>query len=163
MFFVFLVLMPSFNSCNYCGDFLGAYNLGNKLTLFARDNGHYDIIYCTGKSGGCCYGGLYVIPSAGNQYYMYVDTAKSNDDWVIVKTTPILENIEYAIVNKKENFAKTIPMRESYWIINKDFVIKELDCNKENCDSIIQSHILGPLDIEDFNKKLLSLKIDIHF
>lgn len=162
--FIPLVLILLFSACNYCGDFWGAYDLGNKLTLLDGDKTeHRVIVYCMGKSGGCCTGGMYVIPSVGNQYYMYVDKAKSNDNWVIARTIPIMENIEYAISNKKEAIDKTIPTKESYWIISKDFSIENLNCDEVNCDSIVQSHVIGPLDIERFNGKLSELKIDLEF
>jgi len=155
--------MLFFSSCNFCGNFWGSQDLGNNLTLFSRDNvkGHYDIIYCSNYKNGCCSGGPYVIPSEGYQYYMYVEKAKSNDKWIIASTIPIMANIEFAISNKNEDLVKTIPKKKSYWIISKDFDIEKLNCDKVNCDSIIQMNVIGPLDIENFNGKILELKIDL--
>lgn len=145
--FIPLLLILFFSSCNYCGFFGGAHDLGNKLTLFERDNqeGHNDIIYCSNYKDGCCFGGMYVIPSEGNQYYMYVDKAKSNDNWVIAKS-----------IQEKDK-------KENYWIISKEFDIENLNCDEVNCDSIIQSHVMGPLEIESFNEKLSELEIDLEF
>ncbi|MEO8960877.1 MAG: hypothetical protein ABI325_03285 [Ginsengibacter sp.] len=126
-----------------CCSIWGAHDLGNKLILLEGDKTEdRAIVYCTTQKG-CCRGGMYVIPSVGNQYHMYVETAKSNRNWVIAKTVQIKD--------KKEN----------YWIINKNFDITNLNCDKINCDSIIQSHIIGPLNFIDFEKKVKGLNIDL--
>jgi hypothetical protein len=129
-----------------CQGLWGAEDLGNKLTLLEGDKTEdRAIVYCTGYSGGACTSGMYVIPSVGNQYYMYVETAKSNKYWVIAKTVQIKDKLE------------------SYWIINKGFDIENLDCEKNNCDSILQSHVIGPLNLNEFKASLKSLNINLDF
>ena len=73
----------------------------------------------------------------------FVDSAKSNDDFIIAKTL--------LVKDKTAN----------YWIINKDFRID--NCDKINCDSLIQSHVIGPLDKEEFQKKTSELKLNLKF
>jgi hypothetical protein len=76
---------------------------------------------------------------------MYVETAKSNRNWIIANTIQIKD--------KKEN----------YWIISKDFKINLDTCDKNYCDSIIQSHVTGPLNLNDFQYKAKGLNIDLSF
>lgn len=129
-----------------CCDFFGAHDLGNNLTLLEGDKTEDRIIvYCTGKSGGCCKGGMFVIPSVGNQYHMYVETAKSNEKWVIARSVQIKDK------------------QQNYWIINKGFSIASLNCDEVKCDSIVQSYVQGPFDIKGFNEKKSQLKIDLSF
>jgi hypothetical protein len=110
------------------------------------------IVYCTNNKSGICYGGNYVIPtyarhydSAGNNYAEYIETATSNKEWIIAKSFRIKEKQEY------------------YWIINKDFDIKNLDCTKVNCDSIIQSYVTGPLSLTEFKSKMEAFNIELDF
>jgi uncharacterized protein (DUF1015 family) len=72
-------------------------------------------------------------------YTEYVETAKSNDNFIIAKTL--------LVKDKRENF----------WIIDKGFSID--NCGKINCDSVIQSHVFGPLDKNEFQKKASELKL----
>ena len=139
-----LLVMLSLTKCN-C-DFFGAHDLGNKLILLEGDKlEDRAIVYCTGYSDGCCMAGMYVIPSIGNQYQLYVETAKSDSNWVVAKTIQVMDK------------------QENYWIIRKDFDIKNLDCDEVNCDSIIQSHVNGPFAYQAFNYKLQEWNIDIEF
>jgi hypothetical protein len=141
----FIFTMFYFVSCNEW------YNhpLGNHLSLWDGDTKEDRIIvYCEGR----CYGGIYVVPtyarhydSSGQKYAEYVEEATSNKRWVIVKT--------YQIQEKKEN----------YWLISKDFNIENLDCAKANCDSILQSHVTGPLSLSEFRSKLQTLNVDLDF
>jgi len=92
--------------------------------------------------------GILVVPSEkrhmiDGKYAEYVKTAVSNKEWVLVKT--------YQIQEKKEN----------YWIISKDFDITNLNCSTANCDSILQSHVIGPLDSLDFYNFLKARNIDL--
>ncbi|MGQ1944643.1 hypothetical protein [Ornithobacterium rhinotracheale] len=76
-------------------------------------------------------------------YAEYVESVKSNNDWIIAKTIRIKDN------------------KENYWIIRKDFSLENVDCNKINCDSIIQSHIIGSLDYREFLMKAKELGISL--
>jgi hypothetical protein len=138
-----IVLLITLDSC----EFYGNKDLGNKLTLFARDSpeGHYDIVYCSKYDIGGCIAGIYVLPTADDKYYMYVKSAKSNDKWVVAKTI------------------RTADQKENYWIISKDFSLENVDCNSEDCDSIIQSHVTGALDNQEFITKTKELGIDLKF
>jgi hypothetical protein len=132
-----------------CNEMWGEYSLGNHLSLWGNDKKEDRIIvYCEQD----CHGGIYVVPtyarhydSTGQQYAEYVETATSNKDWVIVKT--------FQIKDKKEN----------YYIVSKDFNIENLDCAKSNCDSILQSHVAGPLDFTEFKNKTKDLKVTLDF
>lgn len=50
-----------------------------------------------------------------------------------------------------------------YWIISKDFNIKHPDCDKNDCDSIIQSHVNGPLNRAEFNAAKPQLEMHLDF
>ena len=129
-----------------CGDFWGSHGLGNKLTLLEGDRTEDRIIvYCTGYSGGACIAGIPVIPSRKDTNTLYVDVAKSNSDWLIAKSIRL---------NKQT---------QDYWIISKAFNIANLNCETINCDSILQSKVIGPLSITDFSIKREQLKIDLNF
>jgi len=141
---VFIVIVFFHSSCNEW------YNnsLGNNLSLWDGDTKEDRIIvYCTGD----CHGGIPVVPTYKRQfdkkgnYAEYVEAATSNKKWVIAKT--------FRIKEKQEN----------YWIISKDFNITNLDCSKANCDSILQRHVIGPLNLTEFNNRLQSLSIELNF
>lgn len=122
--------------------------LGNNLSQWEGDRKEDRVIvYCEGN----CHGGIYVVPvynrhydSAGH-YAEYVEEAKSNKQWVIAKT--------FQIKNSKEN----------YYIISKGFNIEHVDCSKANCDSILQSHVTGPMTLTEFENKKKSMNIALDF
>lgn len=145
--FYILIALLLCTSCN----FFGNHSLGNNFVLLEGDKiEDRVIVYCSGYSYGDCKGGSYVIPTYANhyddkgRYREYVEMAKSNKDWIVAKSIQIK--------NKKEN----------YWIVSKDFEIKNLDCDKIHCDSIIQSHVTGPLNFVDLQRKIKELNIDLH-
>ncbi len=146
-----LLFAVQLTSCD-C-DFLGARDLGNKLSLFEGDKlEDRVIVYCSSYSATeCCTGGIYVIPKYDDHYdgeggyAEYVKEAQSNKDWVIANSIQIK--------GKKEN----------YWIIKKGFDIESFDCDKINCDSIIQSYVTGPLDYRSFSEKIKDWNINLEF
>lgn len=127
----------------------GDNDLGDNFSLLEGDRTEERVIvYCSGRSGGACMAGTFIVPSYSRHmdsghYAEYVETAKSSDDFIIARTNQVKD--------KKVN----------YWIINKDFKIA--NCDIINCGSIIQSHVLGPLDQSEFQKKTSELKIDLTF
>lgn len=138
------IQLGALSSC----DFYGNKDLGNKLTLWARDSpeGHFDIVYCSRYDMGGCVSGIYVIPTSVEETYsMYVSTAKYDDKWVIAKTIQVEDN------------------QEHYWIIDKSFDIESVDCWTANCDSILQSHVIGRLDSGGFVEKTQELDIRLRF
>ncbi len=144
IFFILTFLIVS------CNEMWGDHSLGNNFNLLEGDRTEDRlIVYCTGKSAGACKGGIPVIPTYARhyddkgRYAEYVETAKSSGNWILAKSIQIK--------NKKEN----------YWIISKNFDIENLNCDKINCDSIIQSHVTGPLSIIDFQKKIKELNMSI--
>jgi hypothetical protein len=142
----FLGLIGFFTASCYEG-----YNhpLGNNLSLWEGDTKEDRIVvYCEGN----CQGGIYVVPtyerhfdSSKQHYAEFVEEATSNEKWVIVKSLRIKE---------KQN---------NYWIISKNFTLKNIDCSKANCDSILQSHVMGPMNSEAFGNRLRELNIDLDF
>lgn len=124
--------------------------LGGNLTIFEGDKlEDRVIVYCTGYSFGSCKAGIYVLPTyekhydeKGN-YAEYVETANSNEKWIVAKTIRINEN------------------KENYWIISKDFSLENVDCNKVNCDSIIQSHVIGAFNYQEFTAMKKELGINL--
>jgi hypothetical protein len=128
----------------------GDNDLGDNFSLLEGDRMEDRlIVYCDGRSAGACTTGTPIVPvysrhmdSAG-RYAEYVETAKSNDNFIIAKTLQVMDK------------------RANYWIIDKNFSID--NCDKINCDSIIQSHVFGPLDKNEFQKKIAELKLIIKF
>jgi hypothetical protein len=145
-YWFFIVGVSFFGSCR---ELLGKYSLGNHLSLWDNDRKEERIVvYCEGE----CNGGIYVVPtyarhydSARKHYAEYVETARSNKKWVIVKTLHVIDN------------------KENYYIISKTFNIEHLDCAKANCDSILQSHVIGPLDLAGFQERAKILQVNLGF
>jgi hypothetical protein len=100
------------------------------------------LIYCTGRSGGCCDAGIPVIPSRNDTISKYVIAANSNKKWLVAST------INY-------------DSSKSYWIVNKDFEVNLNNCEKIDCDSTIQLHVKGPFTFSDYQNQLKVLKIDL--
>jgi hypothetical protein len=128
----------------------GDNDLGDNFSLLEGDRTEDRVIvYCSGRSAGACIAGTFIVPSysrhmdTNGHYAEYVETAKSNDNFIIARTN---------VLNEK---------KANYWIINKDFEIA--NCDNINCDSIIQSHVLGPLNLSEFQKKASELNIDLKF
>lgn len=135
--------MLFFCSCNLCSLF-GSYNLGNQFVLLDGDKMEDRMIVYNTTKEGCCHSGIPIIPSRLDTVTKYVHTALSNKEWIIAR----------AITNEKQ---------ESYWIVNKNFSVDVSNCEKINCDSIIQSHVIGPLDFKSFKKKIRELNIELSF
>ena len=76
-------------------------------------------------------------------YAEYVETAEANEKFIIARTVQVKDK------------------RKNYWIITKDF--KHDDCNKLDCDSIIQSKVIGPLDPLQSRTKIAELNIALQF
>jgi hypothetical protein len=107
------------------------------------------IVYCGDRSLGACISGIAIVPIYSRQfdkkgnYAEYVEFAKSSNKFIIVQTLQIKDN------------------KKNYWIISKDFNIG--NCDEINCDSIIQSHVYGPFEINEFQEKTSELKINLKF
>lgn len=135
-----------------CSDIAGTNWLGGDFVIWEGDSEKNRVItFCTRKSLGRCEAGLYILPTyerhmVNGRYAEYVKDAKSNTKYIIARTI--------LIDNDKIN----------YWIINKiglDF--KKTDCSVTNCDSIINSHVIGPLNRREFDLKIQSMKINLQF
>ncbi len=131
------------DSCNLCALF-GAHDLGDNFVLLEGDHvSDRIIVFCTTPSG-CCDAGIPVIPSRANTYGKeYVVAANSDERWIVVRTQTL--NSE----------------SESFWIVDKNFDLNLDDCGKINCDSIIQSHVLGPLDLNSLQERKKELGIGL--
>jgi hypothetical protein len=133
---IMVLLLALIFSGTSCRQMWGDHPLGNNLDLLEGD--HIQdrvIVYCTGKSGGACTGGMRVIPSNKDSATWYVQSAECNDKWVVAKA-----------MNRNKSI--------SYWLINKDFNIDLLNCEKIDCDSVLQCHVIGPLDFAEFQNKI---------
>jgi hypothetical protein len=142
-----LIILSSAISCRHMW---GDNDLGDNFSLLEGDRIEDRIIvYCSGRSAGACMAGTPIVPIYSRQfdkdghYAEYVETAKSNGDFIIAKTLQVKD--------KKEN----------YWIINKGFSVD--NCTQTNCDSTIQTHVFGPFDQNEFQKKISELKINLKF
>ncbi len=153
-FYEILFLIGLIFLINSCGTFWGNHPLGNKFCLLEGDKTEDRIIaYCYNGYKGIdqtCRGASCVIPTyarhfSNGHYAEYVNNAIADKDWIIAKTAEIKQN------------------KENYWIINKAFNLKDYNCDKMNCDSVIQSHVIGPLTLVEFQNKIKELQIDLHF
>lgn len=133
-----------------CRQVWGDNDLGDNFTLLEGDKTEDQIIvYCSGRSGGACYAGTAIVPVYSRQfdkqgdYAEYVEVAKANKKFIIAQTLQIKE--------KKKN----------YWIISKAFKID--NCDKINCDSMINTYVVGPLDSSQFQVKLIELNTGLNF
>ena len=122
-----LVIMISFILS--CRQAWGDNDLGDNFSLLEGDRiEDRVIVYCSGRSAGACRAGTFIVPvysrqfDTEGQYAEYVETAKSNDDFIIARTLQIK--------GKKEN----------YWIINKGFSL-----NKTQPDVLISKTITAPV------------------
>jgi len=145
-----LFFIAYFPFCSCGRQLWGDNDLGDNFSLLEGDRiEDRTIVYCSGRSGGACMAGTAVVPvysrhmDTDGHYAEYVETAKSNDHFIIAKTSQVKDK------------------GVNYWIINKGFSID--NCDKLNCDSIIQSHVFGPFDKAEFEKKTSELKLDLAF
>jgi hypothetical protein len=123
---------------------MGSHELGNRLVLLEGDKLEDQlIVFCT-NDDGCCNGGMPIIPSSEYINVRYVEKAIANENWVIVKA-----------FNKDDS--------DSYWIIDKGFVIEAENCDNLDCKGIIQANITGPFDDASLKAKLDELDIDLVF
>ena len=132
-------------SCNDCKSW-GDNNLGGKFTLLEGDRQEDRIIvYCTSNSK-CCHAGISIIPSKDfGITKAWVEKAEFNERWIIANS--FLRNGEEL----------------GFWIIDKDYELDLSKCEEVDCDSIIQSHVIGPLDTLQFEEKKKELGIDLKF
>ncbi|WP_126246338.1 hypothetical protein [Chitinophaga rhizosphaerae] len=133
-----------------CAKLWGDNDLGSNLTLLEGDRKEDRVIvYCSSKSG-VCESGIPVVPKYERQfnkdgrYAEFVDAAVANKDWIIVRTIELRNN------------------SKNYWLIDKKFSLPD-DCININCDSILQKHVIGPLDSSGFIIKTESLNINLSF
>jgi hypothetical protein len=143
-----LIFITSFVFCSCSRQAWGDNDLGDNFSLLEGDRIEDRIIvYCSGRSGGACMVGTYIVPvysrhmDSTGHYAEYVESATSNDDFIIAKTLQLQDK------------------RENYWIIDKGFSID--NCDKINCDSLIKSHVIGPIDKGEFQKRTFELKINL--
>jgi hypothetical protein len=145
--FVIFITGLFFTSCR---EIWGDHPLGNNLSLLEGDKKEDRIIvYCPNR-GGTCTGGIQIVPKYERQfdsegrYAEYVELAVSNKKWVAVRTLQVKD--------KKKN----------YWLISKNFDLGDADCSNENCDSILQSLVIGPLNLAEFKEKRKALNVDLN-
>jgi len=123
----------------------GDHYLGNNFDLIEGDRiEDRVIVYCTGRSAGACTGGTPIIPSNNDTLSLYVEKAKSDKKWIVAKTK-----------NKDQS--------ESYWIFDKDLNVNLDTCDLAEFNSVIQSHITGPLDSTEFESKRKMLNMSLDF
>ena len=146
-FFVALpVLIGLLSSCN-------SDNLGDNIYLLEGDRREDRVIVqCTGKSFGDCIAGTYLIPMAyeehfdkNGDYSKFVDSVKSDNDYVIATTISVSNGIK------------------TYWIIDKKKKrlsgIKEQHPSKNNVHSFVD----GPLDLTSFLEEKRKKNIRLNF
>jgi len=126
--------------------------LGDRVILWNTGNRYdWNVALCLRYSFGQCIVGSEIIPgddrhfNKNGEWSEYVDTAIADKDWIIART--------FSITKKKKY----------YWIISKAYNIKGLDCHLVNCDSIIKSYMIGPMDSLDYEKKRNELHMNINF
>lgn len=130
-----------------CGRLWGDYDLGDNFSLLEGDRiEDRVIVYCSGRSAGACTGGTLIVPvysrhmDKNGHYAEYVETAKSNDNFIIAQTIQLEDETK------------------NYWIIYKDLNVD--NCNEMLCDS---AKVIGPLNETEFRTKTADLSIDLNF
>lgn len=139
-----LIVVADYSSKWLFPEWNGSYDLGNNLYMMAWERDNNIIVYFFKKTGRTCYMGAPVIPH-NSPREVYVKSAKANKRWIIVKAIT------------------TETATHCYYLIDKSFDIKDLDCQKYNCDSIIQSHIIKYHNLEEFHEDLNNKRIDLSF
>ena len=125
-------------------DFYGSYSLGNNIYMLEWDGGGKMIVNGTAIEGNTCYSGEPLIPIYENQYDSignfaeYVVDAKSDDNWVIAKTSNHISN------------------QRKFYILNKKY-----NPNEMTVEDIINTQIESYTDSSEFAKKCLSKEIKI--
>ena len=147
--FVFIVLLLPiglFLSSEWLfPSFWGSYSLGNGLYMIEWVNNSRLIVYCSNPKGNTCYGGIPVIPNSLSDE-IRVTNAKSNKDWIIVEASHNNDTLD-----------------KQYYLIDNTYDINGLDWEKDNCDSIIRSHITCFENKESFENKLYEYGIKLCF
>ena len=105
---VFVIIMLFIYASDWIWpEFNGSYSLGNNIYMIEWDGGGKMIVNGTTIEGNTCYSGQPLIPTYENQYDSignfaeYVVDAKSDDNWIIAKTSNHINNQrKYYIINK---------------------------------------------------------------
>ena len=140
--FIFLIILFVFGAC--CG-FFGDNDLGDNFSVLEGDRiEDRAIVYCTEKSGRCCYSGIPVLPSRTDSLTSYVINANSDKGWIVAKT-------------KRKNGAY------DFWIINKDFKTEFKYDDGGKLYETIQTHVVGPLSELEFTRQVEERHISINF
>lgn len=141
--FLYIIVLSIASTCNKRQIDI---DLGDGFALLDSER---VIAYCNSRKGETCKKGTTILPV--NSKYKnnsklteeYVESAKSNNKFIIART-----------LNLKA-------IKKNWWIISKELNIK--DCNRMNCDSVIQSYVTGPLQYAEFQSKLAELNIELDF
>lgn len=142
--FMFMLFLASLLLITF-DDFISLDYLGSGLVIMHGDNEKDKVILYKERLND-----LYVVPTynrhmKNGEYAEYIfGDVKDNDKWVVARTM---------IVETREL---------NYWIIRK-FSISDIDCNKVNCDSVVKTYVIGPLSINNFNRKKEELDINLTF
>lgn len=141
----FIVLIGFlFYADSFMPEWNGSYKLGKGLFLIEWDWNTQKIVY-SGETESNGYGGRYIIPPFPDSPWICMHEVNANDLWVIVKATTL-----------KGNYPR-------YYLIDKSFNIEGLDWKADNCDSIIQSHIIVTSDSIRFEEILKKKNVDLRF
>lgn len=144
---ILLFLSLTIISLWFYPEFWGSKYLGNNFYAMDWDGNTKIIVYNDKSLTRAVFSGAYIIPdpnNKNNRYGVEIKDIKFNDRWIIVKT-------------------KNSTNIESFFLIDKNFNIKGLDWQKDNCDSIIQLHITHCKDLNSFYRYLTDKKINLKF
>ncbi len=137
---VFVIIMLFIYASDWIWpEFNGSYSLGNNIYMIEWDGGGKMIVNGTTIEGNTCYSGQPLIPTYENQYDSignfaeYVVDAKSDDNWIIAKTSNHINN------------------QRKYYILNKKY-----NPNEMTVEDIINTRIECFTDSSEFAKKCLS-------
>ena len=144
---VFVIIMLFIYASDWIWpEFNGSYSLGNNIYMIEWDGGGKMIVNGTTIEGNTCYSGQPLIPTYENQYDSignfaeYVVDAKSDDNWIIAKTSNHINN------------------QRKYYILNKKY-----NPNKMTVEDIISTKIVFFTDSNEFAKKCLRNRIEIEW
>ncbi len=144
---VFVIIMLFIYASDWIWpEFNGSYSLGNNIYMIEWDGGGKMIVNGTTIEGNTCYSGQPLIPTYENQYDSignfaeYVVDAKSDDNWIIAKTSNHINN------------------QRKYYILNKKY-----NPNEMTVEDIINTKIVFFTDSSEFAKKCLSNRIELEW
>lgn len=141
------IIITFFSSCD-CS-LVGAENLGKNLALLEGDVREDKVIVYCGNKENCCSGGAYILPTYENHYDKkgnyaeFIEEVAYNERWILVKSFLVKEN------------------KFNYWIIDKNFDLKDSSFTEGKKIEMIRKNVIGPLNKKKLDDLIKNNKIKL--